>query len=83
LTRATQLLLDNQEVTIEEIMEVMPGPDFPTGGAICGVRGIREAYHTGRGRIILRAQTHVEEMEQSSRERIVVDEIPITSTNHA
>lgn len=76
LIQATLLVLKNKEVTIEQIMQVMPGPDFATGGVICGIRGIYDAYHTGRGKIILRGRLHVEPMESGNRERIVVDEIP-------
>lgn len=77
LIEATQLLLDNPTATIDEIMQVMPGPDFPTGGVICGYRGIKEAYHTGKGKIILRGVIRVEEMEDSNdRQRLVIDEIP-------
>ena len=75
LIDATLLVLDNRSVTIDEIMKVMPGPDFPTGGVICGYRGIKEAYHTGRGKVILRAQMRVEDLA-NSRQQIVVDEIP-------
>ncbi|MGH2638005.1 MAG: DNA gyrase subunit A, partial [Rhabdochlamydiaceae bacterium] len=57
-------------------MEVMPAPDFPTGGVICGYRGIKEAYHTGRGKIILRGVMHVEDFEGSDRQKIVIDELP-------
>lgn len=77
LTKATLLLLDNPQTSIEEIMQVMPGPDFPTGGIICGYRGIKEAYHTGRGKIYLRGVIRVEDMDESSdRQRLVIDEIP-------
>lgn len=76
LIQATLLVLDNRLVSIEEIMKVMPGPDFPTGGVICGYRGIKEAYHTGRGKLILRAKMRVEDIESGSRQQIVVDEIP-------
>lgn len=77
LIRATELVLDDPKTSIEEIQEVMPGPDFPTGGIICGYRGIKEAYHTGRGKVILRAVVHVEDQEKGGdRQRIVVDEIP-------
>lgn len=77
LIAATVLILDNPNATIEEIMQYMPGPDFPTGGVICGVRGIMEAYHTGRGKLTLRGVLRVEPMESNpDRERIVVDEIP-------
>lgn len=77
LVEATLLLLDNKEVTIEQIMKVMPGPDFPTGGAICGLKGIEEAYHTGRGKICLRGKLYSEEShEQKGRERVIIEEIP-------
>ncbi|NGX38188.1 MAG: DNA gyrase subunit A, partial [Chlamydiae bacterium] len=77
LIKATELVIDDPKVTIEEIQEVMPGPDFPTGGIICGYRGIKEAYHTGRGKVILRAVVHVEDQEKGGdRQRIIVDEIP-------
>ena len=65
LIKATLLLLDNPTTSIEEIMKVMPGPDFPTGGIICGYRGIKEAYHTGRGKVILRGVIRVEESEEN------------------
>lgn len=77
LIQATLLLLENKDATIDDILQVMPGPDFPTGGLICGHRGIREAYHTGRGKLTLRALLHTEENpDQAGRERIVIDEIP-------
>jgi len=76
LVKATGLLLDNPATTIDEIMKVMPGPDFPTGGIICGYRGIKEAYNTGRGKIALRGVMRVEDHENGDRQRIVVDEIP-------
>jgi DNA gyrase subunit A len=76
LVNATVLLLDNPLASIEELMKVMPAPDFPTGGVICGYRGVKEAYHTGRGKLILRGTLHVEDMEDSDRQRIVIDEIP-------
>lgn len=76
LVKATNLLLDNPNTTIDEIMKVMPGPDFPTGGIICGYRGIKEAYNTGRGKISLRGVLRVEDHENGDRQRIVVDEIP-------
>lgn len=75
LIHATCLVIDDPKVTIDEIMEVMPGPDFPTGGVICGYRGIKEAYHTGRGKITLRAVVDVEGAD-TDRQRIVVTEIP-------
>lgn len=77
LIKATLILLENPQASIEEIMHVMPGPDFPTGGIICGYRGIKEAYHTGRGKLYLRGLIRVEEMEDNAeRQRLVIDEIP-------
>jgi DNA gyrase subunit A len=77
LVRATLLLLDNPTTSADEIMKVMPGPDFPTGGIICGYRGIHEAYHTGRGKLILRGLIRVEEFEDNpDKLRLVIDEIP-------
>lgn len=75
LIDATTLLIDNQQATIEEIMKVMPGPDFPTGGIICGIRGIKEAYLTGRGKLTLRGVHRIEEMS-GDKTKIIIDEIP-------
>src|SRR3989338_5229805 len=75
LIDATLLVLDNRALSIEEIMKAMPGPDFPTGGIICGYRGIKEAYHTGRGKVILRAEMHVEELA-NGRQQIIIGEVP-------
>ena len=77
LVEATKMLLDDPTTSVENIMRVMPAPDFPTGGIICGHRGVREAFHTGRGRLVLRAVIHTEPIKgQVDRERIVIDEIP-------
>lgn len=77
LIKATLLLLDNPATSIEEIMKVMPGPDFPTGGIICGYRGIKEAFHTGRGKLILRGVIRVEENDENpDRQKLIIDEIP-------
>lgn len=76
LIEATNLLIDNPAATIEDIMQLMPAPDFPTGGMICGYRGIKEAYHTGRGKLTLRGLLHTEEMQTGDRQRIVIDEVP-------
>lgn len=77
LVKAALLILDNPATSIDEIMQVMPGPDFPTGGIICGYRGIKEAYHTGRGKVYLRGVARVEDLESNpDRQRIVIDEIP-------
>lgn len=68
-------LIDNPEISVDEILEIMPGPDFPTGGVIGGRAGIRKAYHTGRGNIVLRGQARIEEY-QKGKTRIVVSQIP-------
>lgn len=73
---ACLLYLDNPDCTIEEIMEVMPAPDFPTGGIIYGLAGIREAYRTGRGKAVIRAKVEIEEIDGTDREAIIVKEIP-------
>ena len=75
LSRAVQLLVDDPNLSIDQIMEVMPGPDFPTGGTICGYRGIKEAYYTGRGKLTLRGVLRTEELE-GDRSRIIIDELP-------
>lgn len=75
LITATLLVIDEPQATIEEIMTVMPAPDFPTGGIICGYRGIKEAYHTGRGKITLRGVIHIEDGE-SDKQKLIIDEIP-------
>ncbi len=67
-------LIDDPEITIDEIMEVLPGPDFPTGGIICGHQGIRMGYRTGRSTIVVRARTEIETVK--NRTRIIVKEIP-------
>ena len=66
--------IDNNDITIDELMESIKAPDFPTGGTIYGYEGVRDAFHTGRGRIVLRAKTNIEEV--NGRECIIVDEIP-------
>ncbi len=68
-------VIDDPDVSIDELLEVLPGPDFPTGGVICGQRGIREAYRTGRGAIVLRGRLAVEEAK-GGKKRIVITEIP-------
>lgn len=69
-------LLDNPEATLDELMQHIKGPDFPTRGIIMGRSGIRQAYETGRGRIIVRARCHFEEYGKDKRERIIVTELP-------
>ena len=68
-------LIDNADITVDELMEHIPGPDFPTAGIINGAAGIREAYHTGRGRIYVRARTGIEEYE-NGKQAIIVTELP-------
>ena len=68
-------MIDNPEITIEELMQFIPGPDFPTGGFIFGREGIREAYHTGRGRLRVRARAYTE-TKNNGREAIIITEIP-------
>ncbi|HHU07079.1 MAG TPA: DNA gyrase subunit A [Clostridiaceae bacterium] len=71
----TVLLLDDPGASIDELMELIPGPDFPTGGRIMGLSGIRQAYKTGRGRIVVQAHTEIEEM-RGGRHRIIVHDLP-------
>ena len=72
---AVKLMMDNPDVTTRELMEVLPGPDFPTGALVMGKSGIHKAYETGKGSIVLRSRTEIEETK-SGRERIVVTEFP-------
>jgi DNA gyrase subunit A len=69
-------LLRNGDASIEELMEIVPAPDFPTAGIIYGLSGVREGYRTGRGRVVMRARCHFEDVERGNRQAIVVDEIP-------
>jgi len=69
-------LIDNPNLTVHQLFSIITGPDFPTGGLICGRAGIREAYETGRGIIIMRALTHIEKIKDGKREAIVITEIP-------
>src|SRR6266850_7082228 len=73
---ACQALLKKPEVTVDELIRLVPAPDFPTAGIIYGVSGVREAYRTGRGRVLLRARTHFEDLEKGNRQAIIVDELP-------
>jgi len=75
IVRATQALIEDPELPQEELEEIVTGPDFPTGGFICGRQGIQDAYRTGRGRLIMRAKARIEDLENGS-ERIIIDEIP-------
>ncbi len=69
-------IVDDPNLTVHQIMSIVTGPDFPTGGQICGRAGIREAYETGRGVVVMRALTHIEKIKDGKREAIVITEIP-------
>lgn len=73
---ALKLLIERPEATTEELMELVPGPDFPTGGILCGQAGVRRAYETGRGTVVLRARAECFEEEKKKRAQIVITEIP-------
>jgi len=69
-------MLRNPEASIEELMEIIPAPDFPTAGIIYGISGVKEGYRTGRGRVVMRAKCHFEDIDKGQRQCIVVDELP-------
>ena len=69
-------ILERPELGVDELMEIIPGPDFPTRGIIYGTSGVKEGYRTGRGRVLIRARTHIEELEKGNRQAIVIDELP-------
>jgi DNA gyrase subunit A len=69
-------VLHNPDVTVDELIERIPAPDFPTGGIIYGISGVRDGYRTGRGRVVMRAKTHFEEFGKEHRTAIIVDELP-------
>ena len=71
-----QELLKKPEITIDELIEKIPAPDFPTAGIIHGISGVRDGYRTGRGRVVMRGRTHTEELDRGKREAIIVDELP-------
>jgi DNA gyrase subunit A len=73
---ATMLLLNNGEASIDELIEIVKAPDFPTGGFIYGLEGVYNGYRTGRGRVVMRARTHFEPIGKTDRQAIIVDEIP-------
>ncbi|MDG9729207.1 DNA gyrase subunit A [Ignatzschineria sp. RMDPL8A] len=73
---AALALLHNHDITIDELMEYIPAPDFPTAAIINGTKGIREAYHTGRGRVVIRARATVEHDEKRNRDTIIITELP-------
>ena len=74
--RACLHVLHQPDCTIDELIEIIPAPDFPTAGIIYGVQGVREGYRTGRGRVVMRAKTHFEDMDKGQRQAIIVDELP-------
>ena len=69
-------VLRNPEATVDELIELIPAPDFPTAGIIYGVSGVRQGYRTGRGRVVMRAKTHFEDIDKGNRQAIIVDELP-------
>jgi DNA gyrase subunit A len=76
IVNACLAILERPDITLDELIELVPGPDFPTKGIIYGTAGVKEGYRTGRGRIVIRARTHVEELEKGNRQAIVIDELP-------
>ncbi len=73
---ACQHLLKNPQATVDELMEIVSAPDFPTAGIIYGLSGVRDGYRTGRGKIVMRAKCHFEDIDKGQRQSIIVDEIP-------
>ena len=69
-------MLRNPEATIDELMEIIPAPDFPTAGIIYGINGVKDGYRTGRGRVVMRAKCHFEDIDKGQRQAIIVDELP-------
>ncbi|MFN3297345.1 DNA gyrase subunit A [Caldimonas sp.] len=69
-------LLKNPQATVDELMEIIPAPDFPTAGIIYGLSGVRDGYRTGRGKVVMRARCHFEDIDKGTRQAIIVDEIP-------
>ncbi|MEO7725640.1 MAG: DNA gyrase subunit A, partial [Burkholderiales bacterium] len=73
---ACQALLKDPEIGIEELIKIVPAPDFPTRGIIYGTSGVKDALRTGRGRVVIRARAHIEDMDKGNRQAIVIDELP-------
>ncbi len=69
-------LLRNSEASVDELMEIIPAPDFPTAGIIYGMNGVKDGYRTGRGRVVMRAKVHFEDIDRGQRQAIIVDELP-------
>ena len=76
VANACLALLANPDIAVDELIDIVPAPDFPTAGIIYGLEGVREGYRTGRGRVVMRARTHIEELEKGNRQAIIIDEIP-------
>lgn len=73
---ACLLMLRNPDVSVDDLMEVIPAPDFPTAGIIYGMTGVKDGYRTGRGRVVMRAKVHFEDIDRGQRQAIIVDELP-------
>ena len=73
---ACHALLKNPDLSIDDLIKIIPAPDFPTAGIIYGITGVHEGYRTGRGRVVMRARTHFEDLEKGNRQAIIVDELP-------
>jgi DNA gyrase subunit A len=69
-------LLGNPDIGVDDLMEMIPAPDFPTAAIIYGLEGVREGYRTGRGRVVMRARTHIEDLDKGGRQAIIIDELP-------
>ncbi len=69
-------MLRHPEATVDDLMEIIPAPDFPTGGIIYGINGVKDGYRTGRGRVVMRAKCHFEDIDRGQRQAIIVDELP-------
>jgi DNA gyrase subunit A len=76
VANACLAVLVNPDIDLEELIKIIPAPDFPTAGIIYGIEGVREGYRTGRGRVVMRARTHFEDLDKGSRQAIIIDELP-------
>ncbi len=76
VANACLALLGQPDIALDDLIDIVPAPDFPTAGIIYGLEGVREGYRTGRGRVVIRARTHIEDLDKGNRQAIVVDEIP-------
>ena len=76
IIKACLHLLENPDTTVDELIDFVPAPDFPTAGIIYGVSGVRQGYRTGRGRVVMRGKVHFEDMEKGNRQSIIIDELP-------